>query len=314
MIRTKRLIILLSICIFLILPGCSSVVKDIPLDTNVDITSYPLIIRDDSGAEVIIPNKPQRIISLLPSFTEILFALGQEDNITALTKWDNYPANIQAKGYNTFADALNPDIQTIVALRPDLVLIGSVSGETLRKMRNLDIPVVVYNPQSIEKTYETISNIGYITNSKKNASQIISNMKEKENTIKEIVSKVDDKDKPRVWLEVSSDLFTPGKNTFLDELISKAGGINISADLEGWGLYNDQQVIEKDPQIIFYTYGQYEKNAEQIITNRPGWQEIEAVRNKQIVDLDNDIISRPGPRVIDAMELIAKALYPELFK
>lgn len=313
MFKNRKLMNILSISLLFILLGCSSAVKDVPLGSNTETTSYPLMIRDDSGAEIIILKKPERIISLLPSSTEILFALGQENHIQAVTKWDNYPANIQEKGYYVFDDVLNPNLEKIAALQPDLVFISPVSGETLRKLRNLNIPVVLYNPQSIEDTYQTIRNIGYITDSSRLASQIILAMQEKEKKIKQVIEGIDEKNKPRVWLELSSDLFTAGKNTFLNELVTKAGGLNISSDLEGWAQYTGDQVIAKNPQIIFFTYSQFEKNAIQAIKSRPGWEKIEAVKNDRIIELANDIISRPGPRIIDGLELIAKSLFPDKF-
>lgn len=313
MFKNRKLMNILSISLLFILLGCSSSVKDVPRGNNPETTSYPLMIRDDSGAEIIILKKPERIISLLPSSTEILFALGQENHIQAVTKWDNYPANIQEKGYYVFDDVLTPNLEKIAALQPDLVFISPVSGETLRKLRNLNIPVVLYNPQSIEDTYQTIRNIGYITDSSRQASQIILAMQEKEKKIRQVIEGIDEKNKPRVWLELSSDLFTAGKNTFLNELVTKAGGLNISSDLEGWAQYTGDQVISKNPQIILFTYGQSEKNAIQAIKGRPGWEKIEAVKNDRIIGLANDIISRPGPRIIDGLELIAKSLFPDKF-
>lgn len=319
MFKAKKQIIFLTInfllFLLILLPGCSPQNKEspVPLHTDTKTTTYPLIARDDSGAEIIILKKPERIISLLPSSTEILFALGQENNLVAVTKWDNYPIGIQDKGFYLIEDAINPNLDKIQELQPDLVIIGSVSGETLRKLRNLDIPVVSYNPQSIEKTYETIRNLGYITDSSRKAAQVIDNMTAKENNIKEIVAGLEEEDKPRVWLEASANLYTAGKNTFINELITKAGGKNITSDLDGWGQYKSEQVIAKDPQVILFTYGQVEENARQNIKNRPGWNQIEAVKNNRIIELDYDLVTRPGPRIIDGLEQIAKSLFPDKF-
>ncbi|HHV65522.1 MAG TPA: ABC transporter substrate-binding protein [Peptococcaceae bacterium] len=318
MIKYRKQIIFLAI-IFILLPflvGCSAAVQDTPLPLNTDTktTAYPLIVRDHSGAEIIILNKPKRIISLLPSSTEILFALGQENNLIAVTKYDNYPADIQDRGYYLFEDALNPNPDKILELQPDLVIIGSVSGETLRKLRNLDIPVISFNPQSIEETYDTIRSIGYITDSSKKAALILEKMISKENEIKQIVATIEEHNKPRVWLEASADLYTAGKNTFMNELITKAGGINITSDLEGWGRYKSEDIIAKNPQVILVTYGQFVENVRQEIKNRPGWQEIDAVKNDRIIELDYDLVMKPGPRIINGLELIAKSLFPEKFK
>lgn len=315
-IIAKTIIVLSVTLTFLITAGCAPPAKEL---NNINkladpvSTSYPLIIKDDSGADVIIDNKPQKIVSLLPSSTETLFALGQEANIIAVSKWDNYPENLKSANYYRFEDLLNPNLEKLIDLKPDLVLIGAVSGDTLRKMRSLQLPIVVLNAQNIEKTYETIRKIGNITDSQAASTTLIDKMQEKEHKIKETVAQIADEQKPSVWIEVSSDLLSPGRNTLLHELITKAGGKNINSDFEGWMQVDPQQIVTKNPQVIFYTYAQPENNVPDIIKSRPDWQDIDAVKNSRIIELDNNMISRPGPRIIEGLELIAKSLYPDKF-
>ncbi|MGI6449957.1 MAG: ABC transporter substrate-binding protein [Desulfitobacteriia bacterium] len=274
-------------------------------------TKYPLTIVDDIGATVTIPAKPTRIVSLLPSSTEILCALGEYP--VAVTKWDDYPAEVKDKAEYVFEDALNPNLEQILDLEPDLIMYWLASAEDTKKIKSLGIPVVVFEAQGIDDVYESIAMTGQITDRQEQAAAIIEEMKAKEKRIEEKLAQLPVEEKRKVWMEVDSKLFTAGKGTFLHEVITKAGGINIAEDVQGWAQFNSEQVIARNPDVIFETYSYSDPNAAQIIKKRKGWENIGAVKNNRIISLDNNIISRQGPRIIDGLELTAKAIYPELF-
>jgi len=277
-------------------------------------TQYPLTIEDVTGESVVIPAEPKRIISLAPNVTEILFALGLEGKVVAVTKWDNYPPDVQDKVEYAFEDALNPNLEQIIRLNPDLILWSGISAhQVIQPIRQLGIPMVIFDPQNIEETYETIERVGVITNTQAKAEEIVGQMKAKEAMIKEKVAALSPDQKPRVWIEVDGELYTAGKGTFLNELLERAGGINI-VEAQGWVRFNSEQVIAKNPDVIFVTYGYYDKDAIAKVLNRPGWENVEAVKNKKVIELDNDILNRAGPRIIDGLEQMAKALHPDLFE
>lgn len=276
-------------------------------------TVYPLTIQDDTGKEVTIPSEPKRIISLMPSHTETLFALGLEDRVIAVTKFDNYPVDIQEKVEYVFEDGLKPNIEQITNLQSDLVVLGSLNEELANQLINLKIPVVMFNPQNLEGVYQTFQALGTVTNTQLEAKKLIEQMQEKERIIEEKVAKISPEERVRVWLEVSINLWTAGKGTFLDELISKAGGINI-VDQEDWIQYPEEKIIAANPQVILTTYSYYVPNPSEQIVAREGWGNIDAVKNRRIVDLDSDRVTRTGPRIIDGLEEIAEALYPGLLK
>ncbi|MFT9487722.1 MAG: ABC transporter substrate-binding protein [Tepidibacillus sp.] len=276
-------------------------------------TTYPLTIIDDTGTKVTITKEPTRIISLIPSHTETLFALGLEGKVVAVTKYDNYPHDVQKKVEYVFQEGLNPNIEQIVKLNPELILLGSHNKEMTDKIRELKIPVLQFNPQSLDAVYQTIEKVGLVTNTQQQAKEVVSKMKEKQKSINEKLATLKPEEKVRVFVAVSPDLYTPGKGTFMDELVTEAGGINIVED-QGWIKYNEEKIISKNPQVIFTTYGYYDKNAVANIMKKEGWQNIDAIKNKRVVDLDSDIVNRPGPRIIDGLESIAKALYPDLMK
>lgn len=308
----KKSFILLTVALLVIgiLSGCSSTTDNTEVITE---KGYPVTVKDDTGHEVTIESEPTRIISLMPSITETLFALGLEDKVIGVTAFDNYPENVQEKVEYVFQDGLKPNVEQIVNLQPDLILLGSLNEDLASQLNDLNIPVVTLNPQNLDAVYQSIETLGIITNTQEKADEMVQAMKEKEASIIKKVATLDENEKVRVWVEVSIDLWTAGKGTFMDELITKAGGINI-VDQDGWIQYNEEKILDANPQVILTTYSYYVPNPSETILNREGWQDVEAVQTKHIVDLDSDLVTRTGPRIVDGFEEIAKALYPDLFK
>ncbi len=274
-------------------------------------TVYPLTIVDDTGTEVIIPAKPERIVSLLPSSTEILSALGQEP--IAVTQWDDYPVDIKEKAEFVFEDALNPNLEQVLNLEPDMIMFWLTSPEDTNIIRNLGIPVVVFDDKNISDIYETIDLVGKIIDTQAKATDLVEQMKDKEKVIEDKIAQLSEEQKRKIWLEVDSSLYTAGSGTFLDEIITKAGGLNIAKDVQGWGQFNSEQIINRNPDVILETYSYSDKNVVDNIKTRNGWESIEAIKNDRVISLDNNIISRQGPRIIDGLEMIAQAIYPDLF-
>ena len=313
-------LIILVLSFTLLTTGCGSTTPESNKQSGVTTTTqttYPLTLKDESGASVTLAAQPKRIISMVPSATETLFALGLEGKVVAITKWDDYPKDVQKKVEYVFEDSLYPNAEQILKLNPDLIILGKMGKDDNKSndaIRELKIPVVVVNPQSLKATYHSIENFGRLTNTLEQANKIVSGMKEKEQAIAKKVGTIKDSDRLKVWTEVSETLYTPGEGTFLDELVTKAGGLNIARDVKGWAMYNSEQVITKNPQVIFETYGYYQKDAVANILARKGWQNVDAVKNKRVLELDNDLITRTGPRIVDGLEAITKALYPNLLK
>lgn len=277
-------------------------------------TAYPLTFKDDTGVEVTLPSKPQRIVSFVPSSTETLFALGLEGKVVAVTKYDDYPVGVQKKVEYVFEDSLHPNVEQILQLNPDLIVLGMHDEKTVSAIRNLKIPVVQTNPQSLNETYLAIEKFGKITDTQDQAKKVIDGMKQKEQTVTEKVATIKESDRVKVWIEVDPNLFTAGEGSFLNELLTKAGGVNIANDVQGWAQYSAEQVIAKNPQVILDTYSYYVPNVKETIMARPAWQSIDAMKNNRVYDLNSDMVTRPGPRIVDGFESIAKTLYPDLFK
>lgn len=319
MLKNKLLSLLILVLFLSLLTGCGSAAPESKTQPDVSETTqitYPLTFKDDSGIRVTLPSQPKRIVSMVPAATETLFALGLQENVIAVTKWDDYPVDVQKKVEYVFQDSVNPNVEQILKLNPDLIVLGLMGTDpkTIESIRNLKVPVFVVDPQTIEATYQTIGTFGQLTNTQEQAKKLVSDMKEKEQSIATKIATIKSTDRLKVWTEVDDYLFTPGQGTFLNELLTKAGGINIADDVEGWGQYNSEQVITKNPQVIFETYDYYQKDAVAKIITRNGWQNVDAVKNKRVVALDSNMVTRPGPRIVDGLESIAKALYPDLFQ
>lgn len=272
---------------------------------------FPVTLTDDSGTEMTIEKKPERIVSVIPSSTEIAFALGLGDQIVGVSDHDNYPEevkNIEKIG------GLELNFEKIVSLEPDLVLANTANGEAIQQMRDLGLNVLVLGAQNLEGTFENILLTGKATGTSEKAEEVVNQMKAERDEVINLVSEIPEEERKTVWIEVGQDLFSVGSGTFLNELVELAGGKNIMDDQEGWPQVSEEEVLERDPEVILLTYGNYmEGDPVEAVKNRENWQSVTAVQEGQIYSLDGDIVTRPGPRITQGLQEIARSLYPEKF-
>ncbi|MCF6093666.1 ABC transporter substrate-binding protein [Microaerobacter geothermalis] len=278
---------------------------------EVKSSSFPVTITDKTGTKVTIEKEPQRIISIIPSTTETAFALGLGDKIVGVSKWDNYPEEVKEK---TIVGELEVNLEKVLELQPDLVIGNLSNGKSIEVLRKAGVTVFIVDANTLEETYESIKNIGLVTGRTKEAEEIIARMDEEKTSVVEAVKNIPQEKRKKVWIEVSPDLYTAGSGTFMNELLTLAGGINVAADQSGWVQLSEETVIERSPEVIFTTYGYYVPNAAEQVKARSGWNNVPAVQNGQIFDLNSDLVNRPGPRVIQGLVEMAKFLYPELVK
>lgn len=271
----------------------------------------PLTIKDSSGTDVTISKKPERIISLVPSSTEVIYALGLGDKIVGVTTYDDYPAEVKSK--EKIGD-LKVNTEKVVSLQPDLILANSLNGEAVDGLRQLGLTVLVTNAQTFDEVYTTIEMIGKATGASDKAEELVANMKKEVESVKEKVKGIPQDKKPKVWVEIDDKFFSTGKGTFMNDIIEMAGGVNIASDLEGWKQLSEEQIILRNPDVIFDTYSYMNPNAAKLIKERAKWQSISAVKNGKVYDVDSNVISRPGPRITQGLKQVAKYLHPELFK
>jgi iron complex transport system substrate-binding protein len=304
------------------LAGCTekeaqeSETKEAGLEKKSEVTSFPVTIKDATGDEVVIDHKPERIISLIPSNTEIVYALGLGKEIVGVTDFDNYPQEVLEKEK---VGGLDMNVEKVLSLSPDLVLAHESTAEQselgLQQLRDAGIDVlVIYNAEQFEKVYETIDMIGKATGETKIASEIINGMKEKLEAIQVKAKEIKDKKKVLVEVSPAPEIYIAGKHTFMDEMMGIINAENIAHDQEGWVKIDEEAMIKRNPDVIITTYGYYVDNSTEQVLNQKGWENVNAVKNKQVVDVDSDQVTRPGPRIVEGVEDFAKAIYPDVFK
>jgi len=275
---------------------------------------FPLTITGDLNREVTITKQPERIISLSPANTEILFALGLGEKVVGITNVCNYPS--QTKEKEKIGDYNNPNLEKIIELEPDLILASHGNPtELIDQLEELNYTVVGLNPKNIDDVISSITMVGKITGNVKEAARLTEEMEERIGAVLSKTSSLVENNKPRVLYVVwYKPLWTAGSGTFIDELIQKAGGINIAGDIAGWPQMNLETVIEKNPQVIIIGYSEDQPELIQAVRNESTLDQTDAFKNNQIHTIDTDIVSRTGPRIVDALEEIAKIIHPELFK
>lgn len=275
----------------------------------------PGAIVDDLGRSVSIKEIPQRIISLVPSNTEILFALGLEDKVVGVTEFCNYPAEVLDKekvgGFST------PDIEKIIALQPDLILAGSIHAkEVIPALEERGLTVFALAPENLDGILKDIEVVGKITGKGEEASKLVAQMEARIEAITDKTERLKPQERPSVFFITWHDpLKSMGSKSFPHELIEKAGGVNIFQDVEERNFQVEfETVVYCDPQVIIVTVGHAagEAKAFEWAKEEPRLKVTEAGKNSRIFPLDTGL-TRCGPRAVDALEEFAKFIHPEIF-
>ncbi|MDQ0482412.1 ABC transporter substrate-binding protein [Guptibacillus hwajinpoensis] len=284
---------------------------------NTEDSAFPVTITDALDQDVTIEEDPQKIVTLIPSNTEILFALGAGEEVVGVTDFDNYPeetADIEKIGGMEF------NIEKIISLEADLVLAHASSASTaeagLQQLRDAGITVLVVNDDtSFDEVYKSMEMIGKATGETEAAEATISDMKNRLDEIQTQAETISEDEQKSVFVEVSPapEIYSPGKNTFMDDMLTLINAKNVTHDEEGWNQIDQEAIIKANPDVIITTYGYYsEKPVEQVLS-RDGWQDVTAVTNEQVVDVHSDLVTRSGPRLVEGVEELAKAVYPDVF-
>jgi len=281
-----------------------------------EVVSSPMEVTDQLGRVVKLDKIPERIISLSPSNTEILFALGLADKVVAVTDYCNFPP--EAKQKPSIGGFSTPNIEEVVALEPDLILAASIHKEdVIAKLEGKGLTVFALDPKTLDEILEAIALVGEITGKEEEASQLVTEMS---NRIKAVTDKTDglpEAQRPRIfYLTWHESLRTAGGDTWHEELIVKAGGINIAHDLTGYAMISLETVIAANPQVIITGAGmgtgadlplQFAKTEERL-------RNVDARINNRVYAVPTDLSGRPGPRIVNALEQFAESIHPELFK
>jgi iron complex transport system substrate-binding protein len=271
-------------------------------------SAFPLVITDDAGRQVTIERSPTRIVSIAPSNTEMLFALGLDERIVGVDSYSTYPPEAGQKPQ--VGSYLEPDLERVVAAEPDLVLATEAHvGTVLPELDALGLPTVVIEPTDLDEVFSGMLLVGTITDMSSRAQHVVCELQARVDAVTDAVAGAT---RPRVFFELSPDLYTAGPGSYIDDLISRAGGENVAAGAaELWPQLSAEAVVSADPEVILLADHEAGITAEQVGA-RPGWQQMSAVQQGRIVSLNADLVARPGPRVVDGLEAIAAALHPGL--
>lgn len=281
-------------------------------------SAKPVISRDADGNPIQIPaHAPQRVVSLTATDSEMLGALNLESRVVAVDYYTDYPAAMASKPKITDANGA-ANVETIISLKPDLILsYGGETAQTDKQLSAAGIPVVDLPVANLSTSLVEIQLVGQLMHDEAPAAALVSTLRERISAVEKIVAKAAP---VSVYMEVDDS--TPGKpyvfggGSFGDELIKDAGGTNIFASDTSNGGYpqvSDESIIAANPQIIVLTEDPHYGGNPALVYKRAGWSVISAVRNKRVYAINPDIIQRPGPRVVDGLEQLAKDLHPELF-
>ena len=281
-----------------------------------ELPVFPLTIADDLGRTVLIEKLPQRIISLAPSNTEIIYALGLEDKLVGTTDYCDYPEAAKAK--TRVASYTTPDMEKLIRLQPDLVIAEAIHEKTvLPALEKLGLTVIVMSATSIDVVLRDITLIGQINGKTKASAQLVTNLSQRIEAVTSKTEGLTPKERPKVLYVVwHNPIWTMGCNTFIDDLIYKAGGSNIFADdFEKSRVVSLEAVIAKNPQVIIVsgmaTTSDLIYNS---IIREQRLQVVDAIINNRVHKIsDANLIERPGPRIVDGLDEVARLIHPEIF-
>jgi cobalamin transport system substrate-binding protein len=311
---TRRVASLLAILAFL-LAACGSPVTTPSAAPTAAATAtaatFPTTLTDFQGRSVTVAKRPERLVSIGPSITEFLFALGAGARVVGDDDFSDTPAEASKV---THVGGVKVNFEQVVALKPDLVLSVKFSDGTIEKLASAGLLVLVVDPQSASDVARTAILLGKAVGADGNA--MAQDIQKKVDAVRATTAKATTK--PRVYHEIDASdptkIFTVGPGSYIADLIEIAGGVNVFAGATGaYPQVSAEQVLRADPEVIVVAASDYSAKPDQIAA-RPGWSAISAVKNKRFGAIEPNLINRPGPRIGEGAEAYARVVHPELFK
>jgi len=269
------------------------------------------LVTDDAGRHVSLPARVDRVISLAPNLTEIVFAIGAGDRLVGRTSYCDFPP--EAKAVAEVGDTLHPSLERIISLKPQVVLISTSSQLEVftRQLQNQNIAVFVTDPHDLEGVFRSIGQIGEMLAHKEQANLLVQKLRARANAVQEAV-----KQKPpvRVFYQVSAEpLYTAGHDAFVTDLMHRAGAASVTADVPGaWPKYSNESALAAKPEAIILPTGGSMGTANSDVTE--ALRKSPAALAGRVYKINDDHLARPGPRAVDGLEEMARALHPDAFK
>ncbi len=308
----RKLILPLFLASALMLAACA------PATPAATPTPSPITVTDGTGRTVTLAAPAQRIVTLAPSNTEILFAIGAGDRLIGRDDYSDYPAEaLSVPSIGSLYPSVNAE--AVVALKPDLVLAAGITSDADVKTLN-DLGLTVYkghNATNLDDIYADLLALGKLTGRATEAEQLVADSRSRADAVTSKTSGAGNK--PVVLYEIDatepSKPWTAGPGSFIDLLITMAGGENVGQ--VGSGDYFQlslEQLVAQDPDVIVLGSATYGGQTPAMVAQRAGWENIKAVKNGAVYTFDDNLVSRPGPRVVIGLETLAKLIHPELYK
>lgn len=310
----KRILYLLGLIILMAsFTACSSKkgIDNEEIDINQEIKDnyYPITITDKFENKIIIEEEPETVISFSPELVEIMYALNIGDKLIGRSYYCDYPEEVLE--VLDMGDLFNLNIENIVESNPDLVLLSSMASlEIVETLNNQGIKVLALDADTnLDGVYEYINTLGKVFNREEKSEELSSKMKAE---INQIYEKVKDLEKPTVYFVVGFGEFdsTATGDTFTGQLLELAGAVNAARDGKNW-MYSIEQLVEKDPDVLICS--KYNDAKSQIMLTE-GYKDLTAIKGNKLFEVDENIFYRQGPRIVDAIKVLAEYLHPEAFK
>lgn len=295
----------IAVCLLAISFACNSGPKQAP---DGPVTRQ---LTDDAGRSVSLPVRVTRVVSLAPNLTEIVFAVGAGDRLVGRTSYCDYPP--EAKAVAEVGDTLHPSLERIIALKPQVVLVSTSSQLEVftQQLQNQNIAVFVSDPHDLDGIFRSIQQIGEMTGQKSQAEQLVSKLRERVNAVEQAVK---NRALVRVFYQVSAEpLYTAGHDAFVTDLMRRAGAASVTADVPGaWPKYSNESALAAKPEAIILPTGGSMGSVNSDVTE--ALRQSPAVVQGHVYKINDDYLTRPGPRAIDGLEAMARALHPDAFK
>lgn len=294
--RSTTIIIMMAIFPFIFIGAPSSEAKT---------------VTDQLGRQVRVPDKPQRVISLAPSITEIIFGIEQSHRLKGVTTYSDFPP--EAEKLPKVGSYVHLDLEKIVALKPDLCIAIKDGNPRViaQRLEALKIPVYAVDPNNLDTVMKTVLEIGGLLDAKEQANRLVKSMQLRIQKVKSLVATTTQR--PRVFFQIGvSPIVSVGTDTFIHELIVIAGGINLAAGVLPYPRFSREQVLALSPEIIIITSMTRGAIFEEVKAEWEKWPNMPAVRNQCIFIEDSNFFDRPTPRLVDGLELLIRLIHPEL--
>jgi len=265
---------------------------------------------DDLGRKIKVPAKIERVVSLAPSLTENVFAVGAGEKLVGVTSYCDYPA--EAQKIPKIGDTINPNLETIIAQKPQLVLVTTASQieSFTGRMEDRGIAVFVTNPKSLEDVLRNLRQIGELLGTAEKSEQLVRNLEQR---VSDIKNRVKNEKTVRVFVQISPEPFTIGRHSFVTDLIARAGGESVTKNVaESYPRISKETALASQPEAVILSSGDAMSEG----NSRPAeiFKESPAVKNGKVFKINGDLIARPGARLVDGLEEIARALHPQVFE